>query len=86
MSVNEVKSRLREGTEALRSAADTIHSVRETVRSCHLAAIAVLTDSQHSHVTTALHRLREADHEGELALNRIDGCTDSAERYSKALG
>ncbi|MFY1698074.1 hypothetical protein [Solwaraspora sp. WMMA2101] len=86
MSIDEVKSRLREGTEALRSAADTIHSVRETVRSCHVAAIAVLTDSQHSHVTTALHRLREADREGELVLDRIDGSTDSAEKYAKALG
>ncbi|ROO62416.1 hypothetical protein EDC02_4395 [Micromonospora sp. Llam0] len=86
MSVDEVKSRLREGTEALRSAADTIHSVRETVRSCHVAAVAVLTDSQHPHVTAALSRLRSADDENELVLRRIDGGADSAEEYAKALG
>jgi hypothetical protein len=86
MTVDEVKGRLREGTEDLRSAAETIHSVRETVRSCHVTAIAVLTDSQHPHVTTALNQLREADREGELVLRRIEDGADSAEKYAKALG
>ncbi|WP_326551787.1 hypothetical protein [Micromonospora sp. NBC_01813] len=86
MSVDEVKGQLREGTDDLRSAAATIHSVRETVRSCHVAAIAVLTDSQHPHVTGAHHRLREADREGELVLDRIKDSTGSAEEYAKALG
>lgn len=86
MSVDEVKGQLREGTDDLRSAGAIIHSVRETVRSCHVAAIAVLTDSQHPHVTTALHQLREADHESELVIRRIEDGTDSAEKYAKALG
>jgi len=86
VSVDEVKGRLREGTETLESAATTIGSVRETVRSCHLAAIAVLQDSQHDHVTAALSLLREADTEGELVQRRVRNSSDSAGKYMKALG
>lgn len=86
MSVDEVKGRLREGTETLESAATTIGSVRETVRNCHLAAIAVLQDSRHDHVTAALSLLREAETEGELVQRRVQNSSESAGKYVKAFG
>ncbi|RKR89331.1 hypothetical protein BDK92_3675 [Micromonospora pisi] len=86
MSIEDAKAAIRKGIEASERAKSTIRDADSHGRLAHTLALSTAHDSRHKAVERGFDCLREAEHEVDLVLRRIEVSTDAANRYLGILG
>ncbi|MEO3748690.1 hypothetical protein [Plantactinospora sp. B5E13] len=86
MNVNEVKSTIREGNQAAKEAANTLHQAGTEAAAAEQLARVTIHDSQDEDAQAGLKILEGFDREVDLAMRRVDAAVEHANAYLAALG
>ncbi|MFI6758761.1 hypothetical protein ACIBF5_06400 [Micromonospora sp. NPDC050417] len=86
MNVGEVKALNRNGCEAIDRARQLIEQVASDAAEATTTAGATCHNSEHQEVVQAMCSLKQAIHETELTIRRLNASGESAGSYLAALG
>ena len=86
MTIQDVKTTIRQGNQALKEARNTIEQANAHLLDATAIALPALAGTEHGEAQQARAGLRDAAHEIELVLRRLTDAAEHANTYLANLG